>query len=323
MLAPLRLFEPSLERGRALTGAVRASLKESLEHLSAACEPVLPEVTGYLANPLDILRAGLPLPPEAFGSYFELGEALLGGDNERATNAARLLSGISPGSAELAFHRRGSSGAALLDKVLDQRCGDEAFGFAPIPEPLFLEFRELVNEGLDLLRRGFPDLHGEITAIISDLLFAQAPEGALMEFDGASHYQFWGLLILNPKHHRTPLAVAEVLAHESGHSLLFGLTIDEPLVFNPDEELYPSPLRIDPRPMDGIYHATYVSARMALAMETLAGSGFLTPEEGDWAEKAAEKDRHHFATGLKTIEEHGQLSETGREILDHARRWVG
>lgn len=61
----------------------------------------------------------------------------------------------------------------------------------------------------------------------------------------------------------------EVLAHEAGHSLLFGLTVDEPLVLNLDDVLYPSPLREDPRPMDDIYHAAFVSAHMALAMETL------------------------------------------------------
>jgi HEXXH motif-containing protein len=47
--------------------------------------------------------------------------------------------------------------------------------------------------------------------------------------------------------------VAEVLTHEAGHSLLFGLTVDEPLVLNLDDVLYPSPLREDPRPMDDIY----------------------------------------------------------------------
>ena len=34
--------------------------------------------------------------------------------------------------------------------------------------------------------------------------------------------------------------------------------IDELFVLNPDWERFPSPLREDPRPMDGIYHATFV-----------------------------------------------------------------
>lgn len=67
-----------------------------------------------------------------------------------------------------------------------------------------------------------------------------------------------------------------MLAHEAGHCLLFGLTIDEPLVLNDDNEMFLSPLRPDPWPMDGICHATLQSVRMAWAMEALGDSGLLT-----------------------------------------------
>jgi hypothetical protein len=50
--------------------------------------------------------------------------------------------------------------------------------------------------------------------------------------------------------------MVQMLAHESSHNLLFGFSADESLVENSPEELFPSPLRMDPRPMDGICHAT-------------------------------------------------------------------
>ncbi len=209
-----------------------------------------------------------------------------------------------------------------IEQVLRLRMGAEADKFAPITPATRDGFAALVEEGLDLLDRGLPDLSGEIRAIVHEMLFAQAPAGAATEFDGASHYQFWGLLLLNPRHHRTPLAVAEVLAHEAGHSLLFGLTIDEPLVTNPDTETYPSPLRRDPRPMDGIFHATFVSARMAWAMEELAASGVLTPEERLQALQAAAADRQNFAKGMGVVEAHAALTETGRAVIGAARDWV-
>jgi HEXXH motif-containing protein len=200
--------------------------------------------------------------------------------------------------------------------------GEGADRFAPITPEMHRAFAALVDEGLALLDTGLPALAGEVRAIVHHMLFAQAPAGALVEFDGASHYQFWGLLFLNPKHHRTPLAVAEVLAHEAGHSLLFGLTVDEPLVHNPDDALFPSPLRRDPRPMDGIFHATFVSARMAWAMEGLADSGLLSATERAAARDAAAKDRANFASGLAVVDAHGLLSGTGRAILDNARAWI-
>ncbi len=217
----------------------------------------------------------------------------------------------------------GRVGAAPeIERVLRLRMGEEAERFAPITSETSEIFAALVTEALAMLETGLPDLAGEIRSIVHEMLFAQAPEGAVTEFDGASHYQFWGLLLLNPRHHRTPLAVAEVLAHEAGHSLLFGLTVDEPLVTNPDTELYPSPLRRDPRPMDGIYHATFVSARMAWAMEGLAESGALDRRERERALAAAAVDRANFAKGIGVVDAHASLSRTGRAVIEAARDWV-
>ena len=195
--------------------------------------------------------------------------------------------------------------------------------FCPVSADQVLNFERLLQEGLALLAEGLPALHDELTAIVSDVLLAQAPPGAAFEFDGASHYQFWGLLLLNPKHHRSRLAVAEVLAHESGHSVLFGLTREQVLANNPDEELYPSPLRVDPRPMDGIIHATYVSARMAWSMESLAASGCLSPSEQLAAEQAAADDRRRFHAGLSTVREYAQLTPLGQKVIEGARTWIG
>ena len=179
-----------------------------------------------------------------------------------------------------------------------------------------------MTEGLALLQAATPELHGEITELLSEMLFAQASAGATMEFDGASHYQFWGLLLLNPSHHHTPLAIAEVLAQEAGHSLLFGLTIDEPLVHNDDNELFVSPLRPDPRPMDGIHHATFVSARMTWAMEALADRVLLTPAEQRHARGEAAKDRENFRRAGRRSCSMAACQRLARKFTENAHRWV-
>ncbi len=254
---------------------MQSELAASLRHIADVSGGGIAE---RLRGPIALLDCGEALPPVAFGLYYDLGAALIAGDAARAVSASRALAGVRPRSATLKMGRVGA--APEIERVLRLRMGEEAERFAPITSETSEIFAALVTEALAMLETGLPDLAGEIRSIVHEMLFAQAPEGAVTEFDGASHYQFWGLLLLNPRHHRTPLAVAEVLAHEAGHSLLFGLTVDEPLVTNPDTELYPSPLRRDPRPMDGIYHATFVSARMAWAMEGLAESGRWTGGNG-------------------------------------------
>lgn len=317
-------FPPDPARASFLDARMHGELAASLSHIAGA----LAEAGHPAASPLHAaagqIASGRRVGPATFARYFQIGERVLDGTEASLaglTGAARaLLADTEAGRAPFAVLARGHAGP--LDALLDERMGEEAQGFAPVTPDEAAAFATRLEEGLALMQAALPALHGEVTAIVRTALAATAPEGATMQFDGASHYQFWGLLLLNPRFHQTRLAMVEVLAHESAHSLLFGLTVEEPLVRNPDDALYPSPLRADPRPMDGIYHATFVSARMAWAMEALAASGQLTAEESRSALEAAEADRANFAAGLSVVDAQGQLSPTGAAILDAARAWI-
>ncbi len=296
-------------------------LGASLVHISEAMAEALPVESARLNEFAARLEAGLRLPSLAFGIYFQIARALLAGDSASVPELVDKLISLSERASTLRVYTAGDpDAAALLAALGDPRAGD--FKTAPVPPGAAASFTALLQNGLALMAETLPELHGEVTAIVHEVLLAHAPPGQKTEFDGASHYQFWGLLMLNPKHHTTPLAVVEVLAHEAAHSLLFGLTIEEPLVFNPDEELYSSPLRLDPRPMDGIYHATFVSARMAWAMGRLAEDPRLTPEERAAAAEAARTDRENFAKGISVVDEHARLSETGAAIMAAARNAI-
>jgi HEXXH motif-containing protein len=194
--------------------------------------------------------------------------------------------------------------------------------FQPPAAEAVENFRERFAAGHALLSDALPELAGEIRALVREVVLATSPDAAPFQFDGASAYQLWGLLFLNPKFHPTPVAVAEVLAHESAHSLLFGFTFDEPLVFNDDEERYASPLRPDPRPMDGIYHATYVSARMHWAMTRLAASPLADEEMRAAALKAAAADMENFEKGHEIVARHGRLSATGEALMREALAYM-
>ena len=310
-------FPPSSARGRHLDDEAHRDLRGSLHHVASAIRehPEWQPVTERVDALCTRLSSGGRFQPVAFGHYFSLVEAVLAGDAAQAAACAERMDAL-PERAARRVVARGHAGE--LDAVLDERDGPSAARFHPVSPEVAARFEPLLDEGMALLAAGLPELHGEIEALVHEVLVAQAQPNGETQFEGASHYQFWGLLLLNPTRHRTRLAVAEVLAHEAGHSLLFGLTRQEPLVHNPDEELYPSPLRADPRPMDGIYHATFVSARMTWAMDRLVASDVLTPEERDAAREAAAHDRRNFVAGLSVVRAHGRLSDTGAEIMANA-----
>ena len=146
--------------------------------------------------------------------------------------------------------------------------------------------------------------------------------GKTAEFDGGSSYSIWGALFLNASSHDNDIAMAEVIAHESAHCLLYGLSVDESLVLNPDDEFFPSPLRQDDRPMDGIYHATFVSARMHWAMSRLIESGLLDTRASDMAGQARLEDQRNFYDGYRTVAAHAQLSATGKQVIAGAKAYM-
>lgn len=146
--------------------------------------------------------------------------------------------------------------------------------------------------------------------------------GAEAEFDGGSSYSLWGALFLNANSHDNDIAMVEVMTHETAHCLLYGLSIEESLVLNPDNEYFPSPLRRDLRSMDGIYHATFVSARMHWAMSGLIESGQLDIHERETAEQARIADQQNFNAGYEIIAAHAQLTYTGEQVMANAKKYM-
>ena len=155
--------------------------------------------------------------------------------------------------------------------------------------------RALMDAAFVLLDAGYPEMAAEIRGIVRTIVLATGPEDPKApRFDGISCFMMWGAVVLNVTAYKTALDMAQALAHESGHNLLFGLCTHGPLHENDDVERYASPLRFDARPMDGIIHATYVTARMHLAVQRLIESGVLNREQLAEARKAnAEIGRAH------------------------------
>jgi HEXXH motif-containing protein len=315
------VFAPSAELGRQTDSRMHSGLADSLTYLGQAVQSHDAVLSADLFDFGGLLQAGLRIPALSFSEYYSLVPALQSGDLVQSRALLAQMQARGARGASQIVRAVGHPGAEALNQSLS-RDPDELLHMAAVSDTTLTDFTALLGEGFGLMDAHLPDLAAEIRAIVHEILLGHAQPGSKVEFDGASHYQYWGLLMLNPKHHKTPLAVVEVLAHESAHSLLFGQTIEEPLVLNPDEELFTSPLRPDPRPMDGILHATFVSARMAWAMEQLADVSTLSREDRQQAADAAAKDRQNFVSGLSTVHAHGRLTETGALIMAAAEDWI-
>ncbi len=179
-----------------------------------------------------------------------------------------------------------------------------------------------VEEALAELDRSAPENAAEIRALLTQIVFVAGTAGSDARFDGATSFYCWGALFLNAEEHQSLVDMIDGLAHESAHALLYGMTLGGPLVTNPVSERHPSPLRRDLRHLDGIFHATFVSARMHFAHGRILAGGRLTPEQREAAEKGRASSAAAFGAGLRTLRDHARFTPLGGELIDSAERYM-
>jgi hypothetical protein len=318
-------FEPDAAHAARCDRAMHVGLADSLRQICAASDGQVAFDREAIERLIDAAESGHRLSPHAFGLYYELVPALMQGRLAEAEALFAELSRERP--IEKPFRTLVLGEPAMAEKEARyMRFMAEDFPyrhtFLPPAAEELAAFQRQFASVLELMRQATPELVAELQAMISELILVAGPKDAKLHFDGGSSYQLWGALFINAVRHKTRIDVIDSIAHESAHSRLFGLCTEEAPVTNPDEEAHPSPLRREKRPMDGVYHATFVSARMHWAMARLIASGLLTEEERLLAIEARDADRRNFESGYRTVAAHGRLTRTGRIALDAARAYI-
>ncbi len=299
---------------------MRDRLAESLEYLFDQVGEDLGVPAGAGSKMAAQIRLG-PQSPHVFGAYYDLVLALEAEELGHARELAdEILAQIEHSGTRVGSIDDRSTGEAERYRRL--LLADVEVADAP-DAALMAECRKRIERAFALLDAGFPEMGAEIRALLRDIVVAAGPtDPKALTFDGASSYMLWGAIMLNARGQNTVLDTAQALAHESGHNLLFGFCASGPLIENPDSELFSSPLRSDPRPMDGVVHATYVVARMHQTVSRLLESGAL--DETEIAAARTDLAAHHrnFQAGDEVIRAGARLTEVGRTAMEAARAYM-
>lgn len=318
-------FEPDPKRAADLDRHMRERLHSSLryifEHVDGRIAVDKTALEGFLGR----LSSG-PVPALTFGAYYDLVLAI--GD-DRLDQAQSLFAEIAAaGNRPAGLHVRNLADPRIdpaADRFVRMIDTDPNLSFAVLPPPgdVAVQYRQRIAAGLSLLEAGTPALAEEIVTLVGEVVIAVGPDDAkAMTFDGASSFMLWGAILLNARGHNTVLEAVQALVHESGHNLLFGLCADGPLIENDDEPVYTSPLRTDPRPMDGIVHATYVTARMHWAVAQLLAAGVLDEAATAEARDSLASHSRGFAQGIEVVDRHARLTARGQAIMAGARAYM-
>ena len=306
---------------------MRASLAESLAHIHAVAAKQICCIDVDVAKLLSEIRAHR-IRPGLFGRYYDLVLAVRG---RRYDEGSTLFHEI----VELASERpilttlpftEGALGAerALYARLIGAETKSPTLLAAPDSNQ-WPGFEENVVAALNLIEEADVALASEFRALVIQIVgAAPSTQNGGRGFGGVSSFMLWGAIFLNVVQHRTQLDLVEGLIHEAAHHLLFGLSLDEPLVDNSIEERYGSPLRSDPRPMDGVFHATFVCARLHYAYERLRETtGSRLPEaDRRLIDQRLHDHRQKFFGGIETVQRFGRMTPTGERILSAASDYM-
>jgi len=254
-----------------------------------------------------------------FGAYFDLVPALEANDFEQAQRLLLEIVTAPYASAKLRIRRLDEDCTNQQYRRMCRFMGGVKTGASGITAPPPIEatkFADTLRQALNLLLAHHPNLHDELQSLISEIVLVAADDSSRAEFEGGTCFKLWGALFLNATYTPTPLELAITLAHEEGHAYLFGLCQNEMLVENCDRETYWSPIRNAKRPLEGIFHATFVSARMIDLMLTMRRDRKLSMNERQQIEKDLRDASNTFCEGVAVIEKHARLTRTGRDVLE-------
>lgn len=165
-----------------------------------------------------------------------------------------------------------------------------------------------LKEAEELFKKLDPALYEEYEAYVSRVkLFSSTT------ITSSSSPRFFGCIYIRlPQVDENPLFFyLEYLVHEVSHLHLFVMMSEDPMVLNAPHEVFDSPLRPDKRPMMGIYHATFVLARLVRIFRKYVEK---YPENNS-AKKIFEAQDSLFKEGVNLVKAHAKLSPVGAHVF--------
>ncbi|MEM7660650.1 MAG: HEXXH motif-containing putative peptide modification protein [Pseudomonadota bacterium] len=316
-----RITSPNAARARHQNRAMQDQLLASLDYLTGECAASgLFDLSSYASWRARIVESRAR--PCCFGAYYDLVTAI---DRGRKRQIAALLEEIvhsEPAEASISIIRLGNDCTKRETRRIRRFMGGAGTGASGVRRPksgLAVAFEQTLREALDWIDRRTPELAEEIDATIREIILVGPDRLGRGAFEGGTSFKLTGALVLNAERDVSVSDLVLTLAHEAGHAVLFGECIDEMLVQNPDTELYWSPIRQAKRPLEGIFHAGFVSGRMLWALDHMdKDSGFSLHEQIDMTTARAEASEV-FAECVSIIGQNARLTGTGKRILDDMR----
>jgi hypothetical protein len=180
---------------------------------------------------------------------------------------------------------------------------------APPLLPDYLTAQKKLEEALHAIAVNCPDLWQELRVLIREIVLLESNRTI-----SGSSFDLLGLVYFRTDPALKTLDFLDFLVHEGAHQYIFNLSSFDPLCLNDAHEKYSSPLRKDLRPMMGIYHATFVTARLLYVFQAFK-SRQVTLGFPEVIEEKIIYYKEKYKEGFETLMQHGKLTELGEKLI--------
>ena len=320
---PLAAFLPDGSQAVFLSARMIDRLAQSVEEIVAGCAGHV-EFDDSILRLSERIRSSSRIAPEVYCIYFDLLRSVRRDDLDDSVRLLREMDSRADAPMPTFYRRWGTLPDSTARRYMNYVNVDPTtkVNFKALPTSDFHDACRHAEQAFGLLERASPEIEAEIRSLVTEIVFVSDEANGSSPFGGATSFFCSGALFLNADGHRTKISMINGLTHESAHAYLFLLSLGDSFVENPDDELHHSPLRRDPRPLDGIFHATFVSGRMHYAQARLIERGVLSKVEESETRNALAASRAAFLDGLQTLNDYASLTPLGRRVMDGAQSYM-
>lgn len=198
---------------------------------------------------------------------------------------------------------------------------DKELGFGFCDDPVLAATEsEKVYKALDVIRENVPEAYSEIKTYIHAIHLTQETDDGSRFMRSGTNFYMWGMMFAYVNEEHTVPYYVDILAHECGHTALNIINAFDELVLNDPSATFVAPLRVDNRPMIGIFHALFVLSRICYVFDRIIQKG-----TSEYVDECKERFRQAFKKLTDThqiVKEHGQFTQIGQAIYnDICTRW--
>jgi hypothetical protein len=308
---------PNLTLAQQLNRKVEAQLKESLTHLFEISEDFIDEPLRAFKNKIKDLTVN----PLYYALNFEWLTALEQDNIGSLRQCVNLLT--QPGLATplepyLTFESQ------QIPHFFEELFQQQTQLYVPIgldykkPSPqAFRSSIQIIEQAKAVLKETVPEILDEHQTFVKSILIIDR-----VNYGSGTSFTFFGLISTHSFPETASLLKAiEMLVHETAHLYIFGLSSFDALTLNPPTQLFKAPFREDPRPMMGIYHATFVLGRLLYVFDKLEKSLKDLSFKAEIISKVKDYE-NRFDSSWVLVKENAQMTELGERLMLSTEKMV-